>query len=304
MLPALVLDPAQEDVAVAAFRQVADELTRRAFSEVLGEDAEDLLADFELPERDARKFVRGLRNEGLGEIRLPYFVKNQPGVTALKPWEDVFFHPESTDLQRTRVFEREWVTEVELRTRGKLEGWDADWIEQAAKCKGYASTWTVDGLGNDRLLNAPWDYNWMPRSSELIEIIHAYVPQVDDDGVRCVTHTILHAKVTRDDLTGKDNLCAKSERLELDHGQMPFVAGLREPTRWIYCALMVVAFPIGFVISHVMMWFIYYVVITPIGLVFRVMGRDMLGRRLEPQKASYWHERSRPRDPASYFKLY
>lgn len=231
MLPALVLDPAQEDVAVAAVRQVADELTRRAFSEVLGEDAEDLLADFELPERDAQKFVRGLRNEGLGEIRLPYFVKNQPGVTALKPWEDVFFHPESTDLQRTRVFEREWVTEVELRTRGKLEGWDADWIEQAAKCKGYASTWTVDGLGNDRLLNAPWDYNWMPRSSELIEIIHAYVPQVDDDGVRCVTHTILHAKVTRDDLTGKDNLCAKSERLELDHGQMPFVAGLRERTR-------------------------------------------------------------------------
>lgn len=83
-----------------------------------------------------------------------------------------------------------------------------------------------------------------------------------------------------------------------------FVAGLREPTRWIYCLLMVVAFPIGFVISHVMMLIIYYLVITPIALVFRITGRDMLGRRLEPQRASYWTERPARRDAASYFKLY
>lgn len=83
-----------------------------------------------------------------------------------------------------------------------------------------------------------------------------------------------------------------------------FMAGLKEPTRCIYVLLMIVAFPIGFVISHVMMLFIYYLVITPIALVFRVMGRDVLGRRLEPQRASYWTERGKPRNAASYFKLY
>lgn len=230
-LPMMILDPTMEELAVQTVMQVADEITAKAFAEVLGADAADLMEDFTLGKSTARKFVRGLRNEGMGEIPLPFFLKNQPSVTALKAWEDVFFHPESTDLQRTRVFEREWITEVDLRTRGKLEGWNEEWIEQAAACKGFASTWTSDGLGNDRLLNAPWDYNWVPRSSELIEILHCYTPQVDDDGIRCVTHTILHVKITENPEGTDKNLCAKSERLRLDHGQQPFVAGVRERTR-------------------------------------------------------------------------
>ncbi len=83
-----------------------------------------------------------------------------------------------------------------------------------------------------------------------------------------------------------------------------FLAGFRLLTLWLYIALTLVAFPIGFVISHVLMAVIYYLVITPIGLVFRLMGRDVLGKRIDKQQASYWHVRTAPRDPASYFKLY
>ena len=67
---------------------------------------------------------------------------------------------------------------------------------------------------------------------------------------------------------------------------------------------MIVALPIGFVLSHVIMAIIFYLVITPIGLVFRLMGRDVLGRRMDRQRRTFWHERGPQRSPASYFKLY
>src|SRR5690242_14171798 len=69
------------------------------------------------------------------------------------------------------------------------------------------------------------------------------------------------------------------------------LAGLRAPTRWLYVVLMVVVYPLGFVLSHVLIAIIYYVVITPIALVFRAMGRDVLGRKLDPDARSYWRDR-------------
>jgi hypothetical protein len=72
----------------------------------------------------------------------------------------------------------------------------------------------------------------------------------------------------------------------------------------VFQGLMLVAYPIGFVVSNVLIAAIFYVVITPIGLVFRLIGRDVMGKRLEPAKATYWHDRGAPRPPSSYFKLY
>jgi hypothetical protein len=83
-----------------------------------------------------------------------------------------------------------------------------------------------------------------------------------------------------------------------------FLCGVRQLTALLYAALSLLAFPIGLVLSHLLMAVIYYLVITPIGLVFRLIGRDVLGRRLDKGGSSYWHERGAPRDSASYFKLY
>ena len=49
---------------------------------------------------------------------------------------------------------------------------------------------------------------------------------------------------------------------------------------------------------------IYYGVFTPMGLVMRMTGRDVLGKKLDPSLPSYWHERGAPRPASSYFKLY
>ena len=44
--------------------------------------------------------------------------------------------------------------------------------------------------------------------------------------------------------------------------------------RWIFLAWMFAAFPIGWTISHVLLFVVYFVVITPVGLVLRLFGKD------------------------------
>jgi hypothetical protein len=83
-----------------------------------------------------------------------------------------------------------------------------------------------------------------------------------------------------------------------------FLAGVPHLTRWLYVVLLVVTWPIGFVLSHVLIAAIYYLVITPIALVFRLMGRDVLGRRVDRTLPTYWRDRGAVPKPDSYFKLY
>lgn len=83
-----------------------------------------------------------------------------------------------------------------------------------------------------------------------------------------------------------------------------FLAGVQFVSRALFIGLSVAFIPIGFVLSHVMLAFIYYVVLTPIALVFRLIGRDVIGKKLDPSAKTYWHERSGDQPAASYFKLY
>lgn len=85
---------------------------------------------------------------------------------------------------------------------------------------------------------------------------------------------------------------------------LALLAGFRWPSRALYVVLMLVALPIGFVLSHVLMAAIFYLVFTPIGLLFKLVGRDAMSRKIVPGAVSYWTERGAPRPPSSYFKLY
>ncbi|MDQ8202623.1 SxtJ family membrane protein [Pelagicoccus sp. SDUM812003] len=90
---------------------------------------------------------------------------------------------------------------------------------------------------------------------------------------------------------------------------LPFGAlGLAAPRaiRWLYVATSLATYPIGFVISHLLLAVIYYLVVTPIGLLLKLLGKDPLQRRFEPvaRRPSYWEKRGPPRSPASYFKQY
>lgn len=84
------------------------------------------------------------------------------------------------------------------------------------------------------------------------------------------------------------------------------VAGLALPRliRPIYLAWMVAVFPIGWVVSHVILAAIYYFVFTPIGLVMRLFGRDAMQRKFEPDRASYWIPRPQEESTRRYFRQF
>ncbi|MCB2263000.1 MAG: SxtJ family membrane protein [Candidatus Thiosymbion ectosymbiont of Robbea hypermnestra] len=63
---------------------------------------------------------------------------------------------------------------------------------------------------------------------------------------------------------------------------------LRPLRRPMYAAWMHLLFPIGWLLSHLVLALMYYLVITPTGLLMRALGRDPLQRRYEPDAASYW----------------
>ena len=66
---------------------------------------------------------------------------------------------------------------------------------------------------------------------------------------------------------------------------------MKEFLRKLYAAWMAVGKGIGWVVSHVVMTAIYFVVITPIGLVGRLFGYDPLRLRLKPDAETYWVDR-------------
>lgn len=84
------------------------------------------------------------------------------------------------------------------------------------------------------------------------------------------------------------------------------ITGLILPraTRWVYLGMAYAVFPIGFVVSHFLLAMVFYAVLTPIGLLMRILGRDPLHRRFERDRDSYWEVRPGQRPPASYFKQY
>ena len=73
---------------------------------------------------------------------------------------------------------------------------------------------------------------------------------------------------------------------------------------WIFVGWMYAAFPIGWTISHLLMLIIYYLILTPLGLMVRLSGRDLLDRRFDPDATSYWSRRPSDRDPSSYFRQF
>ncbi|MCB9592310.1 MAG: hypothetical protein H6719_06230 [Sandaracinaceae bacterium] len=75
--------------------------------------------------------------------------------------------------------------------------------------------------------------------------------------------------------------------------------------RILFVSLSVVTFPIGFVLSYVIMGLLFFGMFAPIAIAFRVLGRDALRRRGATSKATSHWEKARPARPKSdYFKQY
>ena len=71
--------------------------------------------------------------------------------------------------------------------------------------------------------------------------------------------------------------------------------------KYVYIGWMSVAFVLGFFMARVILTLFFYLVITPIGLAARQMGKDFLRLKLDPNATSYWIPRERrAKTPADY----
>ena len=85
-------------------------------------------------------------------------------------------------------------------------------------------------------------------------------------------------------------------------GLLAFVAP--SAIRPVYVLLTLVTLPIGLVASYLVVGVLFYVVLVPVGLVRRVVGRDPLERRFVSNQASYWCRREPAADVTRYYKQY
>ena len=74
--------------------------------------------------------------------------------------------------------------------------------------------------------------------------------------------------------------------------------------RPIYVGLIVVTFPIGWIVSHTMMALFYYVIIGGIGLLFKLIKRNPLGIGYDRQVNSYWIPYEHNRAAKDYFRQF
>ena len=72
--------------------------------------------------------------------------------------------------------------------------------------------------------------------------------------------------------------------------------------RPVFVVLCVVAYPLGLVLSAVLLRLVYYVAFAPLALWFRWRGRDALQLRFDPAAETYWQPRPAAKDAKDYFR--
>jgi hypothetical protein len=82
--------------------------------------------------------------------------------------------------------------------------------------------------------------------------------------------------------------------------------GLIRPTalRWIFVGWILAVFPIGWLVSHLLLAAVFYLLFTPVGLLMRICGYDPMQRRIDRNAESYWKPRPTKADTERYFKQY
>lgn len=74
--------------------------------------------------------------------------------------------------------------------------------------------------------------------------------------------------------------------------------------RLLYVAWMGLGVSVGLVTGPVVLGVCYALVITPVALIFRMRGRDVLERRVDRSAVSYWKTHATNTDMSRYYKQY
>ena len=72
--------------------------------------------------------------------------------------------------------------------------------------------------------------------------------------------------------------------------------------RPVYVGSIYLTYPLGWVMSHLILMAMFYLVITPLGLLMRLSGRDPMTRRFDSCRQSYWVEHDPSASTDRYFR--
>jgi hypothetical protein len=77
-----------------------------------------------------------------------------------------------------------------------------------------------------------------------------------------------------------------------------------ERIRLVYFTWMAATFPIGWIVSHLILAAIYFLIFAPLGGLLRLFGHDPMRRKLDKSTESYWQHRAPVRAPSEYFRQF
>jgi hypothetical protein len=94
-------------------------------------------------------------------------------------------------------------------------------------------------------------------------------------------------------------------------GAVGWIVGRLHPRLlWpVFVGCVIASSPLAWVLSHVLLAAIFFLLIVPVGILMRLAGRDPLERKFDRSAASYWKPRDaghdpRAADPARYFRQF
>lgn len=59
------------------------------------------------------------------------------------------------------------------------------------------------------------------------------------------------------------------------------------PIEWAWMKLAMV---LNYVMTRVLLTLVFFLAVTPVGLIFKLLGKDLLDRRFDPKASTYWVE--------------
>jgi hypothetical protein len=82
------------------------------------------------------------------------------------------------------------------------------------------------------------------------------------------------------------------------------VAGLLWPAsvRLLFVVLTALTLPVGWAVSRLILALVFYGMLTPLGALFRLGGRDVLQLRPGPGRSTYWEPKVMPADSRRYLQ--
>ena len=68
--------------------------------------------------------------------------------------------------------------------------------------------------------------------------------------------------------------------------------------RGVYSLWLAFSVILGYFVSRIILTIIFFLVITPMGLIFRVIGKDPMERKLDRKAISYWSQKEQEANPS------